>query len=313
MKRSPGSYIKRIFAVLMLSVALVGLACGTAAAPAPRATPAPTATKGPVAVAGVPIARGEEKTLRVGIHSLNLPPDPVKGGFQPVRTALAETLFKLSKDLRPEPWLASGARQLDERTWELTLRQGVKFHNGALMDAAAVKASLERAITKSATAKAFLDIARIEGKDQFTVTVVTNNPSPNLPGMLSEPSSAIVDAAAAATMGEAFTDGAILTGPFKVERFQLDKELVAVRHREYWGSQAPVDRLIVTNLADSNSRVLALQSGDIDIAVGIPDETVATVKSATNLTVRSSAPTNLEMIMLNVRREPWKDVSAGEG
>jgi ABC-type transport system substrate-binding protein len=79
-------------------------------------------------------------------------PDPAEGGgFHLIQTGLGETLFKLGHDLRPEPWLATGVEQLDEKTWEITLRQGVKFHNGALMDAAAVKASLERAITKSPT------------------------------------------------------------------------------------------------------------------------------------------------------------------
>jgi MarR-like DNA-binding transcriptional regulator SgrR of sgrS sRNA len=50
----------------------------------------------------------------------------------------------------------------------------VKFHNGALMDAAAVKASLDRTITNSPTAKALLDIASIEVNDPLTLTIVTN-------------------------------------------------------------------------------------------------------------------------------------------
>jgi peptide/nickel transport system substrate-binding protein len=222
---------------------------------------------------------------------------------------LAETLFKLSsKDLTPEPWLATGASQLDEKTWEITLRQGVQFHNGALMDAAAVKASLERAIAKSPVAKTVLDIARIEVKDPSNLTIVANKPSPILPALLAEPVSAIVDAAAAEAMGDAFAERPVMTGPFKVERFQQDRELVVVRHAEYWGPSPLVDRVIFVYLTDGNSRLLALQSGDVDIATNMPPESVATVKKSPDLRVVSSRPVALEFMFFNHRREPWKDV-----
>jgi peptide/nickel transport system substrate-binding protein len=297
-------------------MALVGLACGGAATampsakstPVPIAAPAPTATPKPTA-APTAASKREEVTLRVGIPLLLQPPDPVKGGgFNAVSTGLAETLFKLGRDLRPEPWLATGARQLDDKTWEITVRQGVKFHNGAPMDATAVKASLERAVAKSPTAKALLDISQIEVKGPSTLVVATSKPNLILPAMLADPSSTIVDAAAAEAMGDAFTEMAVLTGPFKIERFQQDKEWVVVRHKEYWGPPPLVDRVIFSVLPDGNSRVLALQSGDIDIAINIAPESVATVRSASNLTVKSAAPLLLNFMYLNHRREAWKDV-----
>jgi peptide/nickel transport system substrate-binding protein len=253
----------------------------------------------------------EEKTLKVGLPFLftNQSPDPHKGGgLHLLQTGVAETLFKLGKDLRHEPWLATRARPLDEKTWEITVRQGVKFHNGALLDAAAVKASLERAITKSPVAKAVLDIARIEVNDPSTLTITTNNPSPILPGLLTDPNSVIADAAAADAMGDAFAEKPVLTGPFKVERLQQDKELVAGRHREYWGPSPLVGRAIFIYIPDNNSRVLALQSGDIDLAVYIAPESVPTVRSASNLAVVSAAPIALDFMYLNHRREVWKDV-----
>jgi peptide/nickel transport system substrate-binding protein len=258
-----------------------------------------------------PAPRVAEITLKVGLPFLftNQNPDPHKGGGSHlVQTGVAETLFKLGKDLRPEPWLATGGRQLDEKTWEISLRQGVKFHNGALMDAAAVKASLERAIAKSPVAKAVLDISRIEVKDPYTLTIVTNNPSPILPGLLTDFNSVIADAAAAQAIGDTFAEKPVLTGPFKVERLQQDRELVVVPHPEYWGPPPSVSRAIFLYIPDNNSRVLALQSGDIDLAVYIAPESVPTVRSASNLAVVPAAPIALEFIMLNHKREPWKDV-----
>ena len=213
----------RILSVISLTLVLTIEACAGSATPnGSRSDAAQSSTSSNQAGGGSSPPVGE-KTLRVGLPFLSQPPDPVKGGFQPVQTGLAETLFKLDYGLKPQPWLATSARQLNAQTWDTTLREDVKFHNGDLMDAAAVKTSLERAIAKSTRAKVLLDIAKIEVNSPFTLTISTNNPSPILPALLTELTSSIVDAAAAEAMGEAFTEKPVLTGPFTVERFQLEK------------------------------------------------------------------------------------------
>lgn len=221
-------FFSRSIPVLLAALAFAITACGGAASDVPATTDAPTADDTPASIAG-------GTTLRVGFHGLGQIPDPVKVGWQSVRTGLAETLFKLDTNLDPEPWLATGIRPLDGTTWEITIRQGVKFHNGTVMDAAAVKASLERTIASNAGSKALLDIARIEEKDPYTIIIVTNEPNPALPGILTHPTMSIVAAAAAEAMGDAFNERPVLTGAFKVEKFQLAKELVVVRNEEYWG------------------------------------------------------------------------------
>ncbi|HEU0020731.1 MAG TPA: ABC transporter substrate-binding protein, partial [Dehalococcoidia bacterium] len=294
--------ISRIFGTLLMSLVLAMAACSgngnTGPVQPAQAGSAPEATAG-------------ERVLRAGLPFLftNQPPDPARGGgFHLIQTGLGETLFKLSQDLRPEPWLATGAEYIDERTWRVTLHQGVVFHNGKLMDAAAVKASLERAISKSPTSMALLDIERIEVNDPLTLTIATNRPSPVFPGMLTDPSSVILDAADARAGGDdVINENPVLTGPFKWERFQTDRELVVVRHQEYWGTPPSVDRAVFLYIPDNNSRVLALQSGDIDIASYIAPESVPTVEDTSNLAVVPAAPVALEFMYLNLQRTPWED------
>jgi peptide/nickel transport system substrate-binding protein len=289
--------------VLMLTLALALSACGAAAAPGvdPEDPAAASADTTRAAATG-------ERVLRVGLPFISQPPDPVRGGFQSVQTGLAETLFKLDENLKPSPWLATGSMQLDERTWEITVRQGVKFHNGDTLNAAAVKASLERAIDKSPRAKVLLDIAEIQVTEPFTLIIATNEPSPILPALLTELTSGIVNAAAAEVMGDAFSERPVLTGPYKVERFQIDRELLVVPHQDYWGSPPRLDRVIFTYLPDNQSRVLALQSGDIDIAVNIAAESVATLVADENLSVKTAPPIYLEFMYLNHQQEGWQDV-----
>ena len=298
---------KQILRILLTCAAVTAVtACGGATTALPAPTARPLATSTPPEATGASTA--EETILRVGLPFLSRSPASPRGGFGAIRWGVGETLFRLSADdLKPEPWLATGATQIDEKTWEITLREGVKFHNGASMDAAAVKASLERAIGESGAAKALLDIARIDVKDPLTVTIVTNAPSPIMPGLLTGTTTTIVDAAAAETMGDAFTERPVLTGPFKVEKFQQEKEMVVVRHDQYWGPSPSAHRVKFIYLPDGNSRVLALQSGDIDIADYIAPESVTVVKNSPKLVVRAAAPVSLEFMYLNHRREPWKD------
>jgi peptide/nickel transport system substrate-binding protein len=314
------SFIKEVFTGFLVAAALAVLGCGTSSTPAsPAGTTAsvpasPTAsTPSAIATLAAPTAT-KESTLRVVLHYPPLPPpsDPGKGGgFHLIQIGVAETLFKLGhKDLKLEPWLATGAKILDEKTWEVTIRPGVKFHDGALMDAAAVKASLDRAIANSAAARGLLDIASIEIKDPITLTITNNKLSPILPNLLTHPTTAIVNAAAAAAMGDAFTQNPVLTGPFKVQKFQQDREIVVVRHPEYWGPKPKVDRVIFSYLQEGNSRVLALQSGDVDMAFLIGPESVSTVNNTPGLAIVPGGRVSLSLLFLNHRREPWKDVRA---
>jgi peptide/nickel transport system substrate-binding protein len=298
-----------ILGLLVLLATLTLLACGAAAAPgadAPDAgAPDPTQQS-----ANAPVAAAGERVLRVGTPFSLSPPAPPEARFTPIKFGMGETLFRLDHSLQLQPWLATHARAIDDLTWEITLRPGVSFHNGRPMDAQAVKASLERNLARSAGAgvRAALDIASIDVQDPLTLTITTNQPNPIVPALLTEPQVAIVDAAAAQEMGDAFAEMPVLTGPFKVERYRDGQELVIVRHEDYWGELPQVDRLIFVALPDISSRMLAFQSGDIDIAEYISPESTPMIDALPNLSAVSAEPGTLVFMMLNHQREPWNDL-----
>ena len=292
----------RYITVILAMLAFAITACGGAATPVPAPTTASLA-----AATTAPAGLGKDSSMNIAVVFLDQPPDPLQAGWLALPTGLSETLFRLGKDFSPEPWLATGAQQIDEKTWEISLRQGVKFHNGADMDAAAVKASLERAITQNKGVATLLDIASVEVKDPLTLRIVTNGPSPILPGLLTANKTAIVDAAAAEAMGGAFSSKPVLTGPYKVEKFELDKEMVVTRHDQYWGTVPKLARIKYFGLADANSRLLALQSGDVDIAVYLSPEGATTVRADPKLAVKSAAPNALTFMFVNHERGAMQD------
>ena len=159
---------------------------------------------------------GERPILNAGVIWLDSPLDPVESGWVANQSGMSENLFRLSAtNLSPEPWLATAAAQIDPLTWEIALRPEVRFHNGNLMDAQAVKASLERTIRLSPASAENLGIETVSLKDGQTITVTTTDPRPTLPGLLTLSATAITGRGAADAAGEGNSIAAgALTGPY---------------------------------------------------------------------------------------------------
>ena len=266
--------------LLALAVACGGAAAPTETAPPPAATEIPAATTVPQQAtqeagteeqSAATSAEEERPTLTAGVIWLDSPLDPVKSGWVANQSGISENLFKLSATtLSPEPWLATDAVQIDPLTWEITLRTDVKFHNGAVMDAEAVKASLERTLRLSPASAENLGIDTVSVKDAQTVTVTTIDPRPTLPGLLTAPATAITDAAAADAAGEDnFIAAGALTGPYIPVEYLLEERLSSVANDDYWGGTPPLAGIEHLAIPDTNSRELALQAGDIDVAINV--------------------------------------------
>jgi peptide/nickel transport system substrate-binding protein len=286
---------KRLLILLGFAlVAILLMACGDSATPS-RSDSA----------AG---ASGEERVLKVALVWLDEPPDPYKAGWLAVPTGLAETLFRLNSSLKPEPWLASGAMQIDPLTWEVTLREGVKFHNGALMDAEKVKGSLELALLRRPGNRTLLGIESIEVKDSATLTVVTNAPKPTLPGLLTNQNTSIADPDTVPESVDDSASGAAMTGPYKMVSFSADVSMTLEAHTEYWGGRPAVDRIEYVAISESNSRMLALQSGDVDISVNLPPQGAAVVGNDASLEVKIATPSSMNFLFVNHESPAMQDV-----
>ena len=252
----------------------------------------------------------ERPTLTAGVIWLDSPLDPVEGAWAASQGGMAENLFRLSAaDLSPEPWLATEAVQIDPLTWEIELRSGVRFHNGAVMDADAVKASLERTIRLSPGTGERLAIASMEVKDSHTVIINTTDARPTLPGLLTTSQTAIVDAAAADAAGEDnFLSAGALTGPYIPTEYIHKERLSSVANDDYWGGKPPLAGIENIAIPDTNSRELALQAGDIDFAINISPEGVERFGTVPGLHSRTAgAGTSVVMWWVNFERGTLSD------
>ncbi|MYC29920.1 MAG: hypothetical protein F4X65_07520 [Chloroflexi bacterium] len=344
MQRSWKQLIKLVMTAGFSLVLLAAVACGTAATTTEN-TPPPAATEAPAAQAATavpeqpaqamesmeatespespaaptpmsePMAAAEPEEeerpfLKSGVIWLDSPLDPVESGWVANQSGMSENLFRLSgTTLSPEPWLATDATQEDPLTWTIGIRTGVKFHNGNVMDAEAVKASLERAIRLSAASADILSVDTITVEDEDTITIKTTIPQPTLPGLLITPSLAITDAAAADAAGEGNIIAArALTGPYiPTEYIQLER-LDSVANDEYWGGAPPLAGINHVAIPDTNNRELALQAGDIDVAINVsPDGAQAINAHSGTSTQTAGIGTSLVLWWVNFERGTLAD------
>src|SRR4030095_2863267 len=93
---------------------------------------------------------------------------------------LYDTLTRWDGALKLQPGLATAWKQVNDTTWDFTLRQGVKFHDGAPLTAEDVKATLDRTIApgKPLVNAGFTTIESVQIVNPTTVRLITRKPDP---------------------------------------------------------------------------------------------------------------------------------------
>ena len=163
---------------------------------------------------------------------------------------------------------ASLPRLVDETSWELKLRRGITFHNGAPFDAAAAKYSIERIIFDdevNSDLRSQVDkISGVDVVDDYTIRINTNGPDPVLPARLYMVQ--MVEPGAAAG---GLADAAVGTGPYMLVEYVPGTSLTLTRNTDYWGPEPQIDEVEFVFLPDEQSRVAAVQAGEVHLAVDL--------------------------------------------
>ena len=165
---------------------------------------------------------------------------------------------------------ASLPRLVDETTWELKLRRGITFHNGAPFNAATAKYSIERVLSPeldSDLAEQIEKISSVDIIDDYTIRINTNGPDPVLPARLYMVQ--MVEPGAAA---DGLEDEAVGTGPYQFVEWIQGDSLTLTRNTDYWGAEPQIDDVKFVFLPDEQSRLAAVQAGDVDLAVNMSSD-----------------------------------------
>ena len=199
-----------------------------------------------------------------------------------VFAGLCDKLFDIDEKLNIVPQLATGYEWADDRTLVIHLRPGVKFQDDEVLDAAAVKSTLERYLTMQGSFRKseISSIDHVEVVDPQTVRIVLKTPSGAFLAQLTDRSGMILAPKAAEQAGKDFALHPVCSGPFKfVERVAQD-HVTLERFPGYWNAKdIHFDKVVYQVLVDSAARLANLKAGAVDLAEYVVPSDAAAVKA----------------------------------
>src|SRR5882724_13045468 len=172
------------------------------------------------------------------------------------------------------PNLAISWKTIDDTTWEVKLRQGVKFHDGTPFTSKDVKATFDRVLdpVKKMTARGnHAKIKTVEIVDDYTVRFKTDGPYPlfveRLTAQVMQSEKVIRE------KGHDFMqENPIGTGPYKLVKWSRKQEHLLMRNDDYWGAKPAFKYVKVRIIPEKATEIAELLSGGVDIIKAIPPD-----------------------------------------
>ena len=212
------------------------------------------------------------------------------------------------------PDLAEKWTMIDDKTHLFKLRPGVKFHNGDICDAAAVKWSIERVKdTKTGSPHAWMvkDLASIDIVDALTVRINYEKPFAFFPVSMTGATGragTIVSRTAVEKYGKDFGRNPVGTGPFKLVQWKENELIELERNPDYFEKGLPyLDRIQINLIKEPTSAVAAVLSGQVDGMDACPFQFMAQLRSNKSLNIYGEVEGNYAFLGMNNKRAPFDD------
>lgn len=234
-----------------------------------------------------------------------------------------ETLVTIDEDVNAIPLLAESWTVSDDGLkYVFTLREGVKFHNGDIMDAGDVVASLERYREVGATGELLAQVATIEETGDNEVTLTMTEPTPTfIEGFASVRAPAVIIPAEEAGKGADEIE-IIGTGPYKFVEYVPDSHVLLERFDDYsqdtdWdgptgfgGKKTPyLDTVRFRVIPEAGARIAALEAGEIDWSDQVPVPAAKRMMSNPEINIYEARQWAFLTLILNWKLPPTDDVN----
>lgn len=243
--------------------------------------------------------------------------------------AIYETWFEQRSDGKIVPYLAkSVTHSRDNKTWKITVRSGIKFHDGTAVDGAALLTniqSLRGVLTLQGKAPipgtaggftANISDAKLTGP--MEVTVYLYDAESNYPESLYASGRFFARAPSQILGGAKCSTTPIGTGAFKLVSTKLS-ELVVTKNTNYWrkapnGDKLPyLDGMRFTFLSEVSPRVQGVKSGSLDAVMftsAAEAKQIIDIKKVTNVKTILSPADYFPSVWMNHKIAPFSSLNA---
>jgi peptide/nickel transport system substrate-binding protein len=214
-------------------------------------------------------------------------------------------LLDLDDRLRVGPGLAERLEHPDPVTYVVTLRRGVKFHDGHELSADDVVYTFRSILDPEFVTPlkgGYRELKAIVARDRYTVVFTLHKPFTSFPINLMR---GIVPAGA----GPDFGNKPIGTGPYKFVRYSIDDQLEVAVFPDYFGGRPANDGVIVKIMPDDVMRGLELRKGTVDIVVNnLSPDVVHQLKQNERLQTVEVPGVDYQYMAFNLREPALADV-----
>lgn len=266
-------------------------------------------------LAVMPVSAAPDGTLTVAVATFGNErwlPHLYVGAEDVVLKPMYENL--LTRDAKGElaPMLAERWKVADGgRTWTFNLRKTAKFSNGDTVKAADAVWSLKRARdTKGPWKWALEAVEDIQAKDDFTVVISLKEPwAPFLADISLFSNSIMPEKVFKGAKDEDISNKPVGSGPWMLTDWKKGEELVLKANPHYYEKGFPKSQeLRIRYIPDDNSRIIALQSGDVDGIDYPPFSRMEELRKDAKLEAQLNPSTQVSHLSLNIRSAPLNNV-----
>jgi peptide/nickel transport system substrate-binding protein len=211
---------------------------------------------------------------------------------------VCETLVRYRSDgTRPEASLATTWANDNGRVWTFTLREGVRFHDGAPLDADAVVANLENLRRE----RGFPGRAQRVGPRVVSITL--DRPNAALLATLSQPFFSLQSPRELRRGGAGRPVG---TGPFRLVS-SAPGLVELIPNWTYWGGPPRLGGITFRRYRDEGALAAALLSGEVDVSSAVGYQRLPQLRVSPGIALDSKTGLNLAFLSLNNERRPLDD------
>ncbi len=263
-------------------------------------------------------AMAQPTTLRIGLREDPDMLDPTLGSSyvgRIVYAAMCDKLFDINAKLEIVPQLATGYRYLDPTHLLITLRPGVKLHDGSEMTAELAKYSLMRALTLKGSMRVgeINAIESIDVVDPLTLKLNLKAPAAQLLAQLTDRAGIVVSQKAADAAGDKFGLAPVCAGPYAFDNRVAQDRIVLKRFAGHWNAAAyHFDQVIYLPVPNSSVRLANLQAGSLDLLEYVTPSDVAAVRADKRLKLAIGDGLAYTGININLNNGPAAQTPIGQ-
>ncbi len=226
---------------------------------------------------------------------------------------LYDTLTRWDTALQRQPGLATSWKNVNETTWEFTLRPGVRFHDGAPLTTEDVKATLERNLVpgKTVVTPGFTTIEAVQIASPTVIRIITKKADPLIPVRMAQMGSQILPARLTTDEGvKELARRPVGTGAYRFVEWVKDERLVMEANRDWWGweGKAPaVERVVWKPIPDEFPRIVALEKGEVDIITNVPPDRMKGIAEGRGTRIVTVPASRFVVLSMNTMQPPLSD------